>query len=140
MSSAAEGAVRAVPPEVLEAVRRGLAEGLSWSQIGRRVGKTKNAISGIVRRHIYGPANNFRNPARQDIPRKEYSRKKQPRPRAPIVAPIRLPPPPPPVPVFVCQWPLNDGRPWRFCQEQAVFGRPYCAAHCRRAYHLRPAA
>lgn len=29
-----------------------------------------------------------------------------------------------------CQWPLNDGVPWLFCDAAAVSGKPYCLRHC----------
>lgn len=31
--------------------------------------------------------------------------------------------------VSECAWPLNDGRPWRFCCQPTIPGRPYCDAH-----------
>lgn len=42
--------------------------------------------------------------------------------------------------VGACCWPTNDGRPWTFCAEPAVDDRPYCQAHCERAYQLKPLA
>ncbi|NBB51478.1 hypothetical protein GVN24_24645 [Rhizobium sp. CRIBSB] len=33
----------------------------------------------------------------------------------------------------VCKWPLGDGADMRSCGEVVVSGRPYCAAHCRKA-------
>lgn len=36
-----------------------------------------------------------------------------------------------------CQWPMTDGKPWRMCGAAVVFGRPYCGAHCARAYTPR---
>lgn len=32
-----------------------------------------------------------------------------------------------------CQWPLTDGKPWRFCGEPAVVGCSWCAEHKRLA-------
>jgi hypothetical protein len=35
-----------------------------------------------------------------------------------------------------CAWPIGDPRSpkFRFCEDGAESGRPYCAAHCGRAY------
>jgi GcrA cell cycle regulator len=35
-----------------------------------------------------------------------------------------------------CRWPVHDpaGPDFFFCGAQSAAGRPYCAAHCRRAY------
>ena len=46
----------------------------------------------------------------------------------------RAPKPPPPQhvhfgPVHECCFPLNDGRPWKFCSAETEPGRPYCAEH-----------
>lgn len=117
-------------------VRQGLEEGLTWSAIGDRLHCSKNAIAGLVRRHIYGKQNGYRNPALAEQPRKEYSRapKAKPPPR-PAPPPIVLPPPPPIVlPVTECQWPLGK-RPYRFCAAPAVPHQVYCSKHCRIAYN-----
>jgi hypothetical protein len=35
----------------------------------------------------------------------------------------------------MCQWPLSEGRPWRFCDDPEVAaGTPFCAAHAALAY------
>lgn len=37
-------------------------------------------------------------------------------------------------PARKCCWPTSDGRPWTFCDSPDVLaGKPYCAAHWRRA-------
>ena len=33
-----------------------------------------------------------------------------------------------------CQWPLNDRKPWQFCGDRRLFGKPYCAAHQARSF------
>lgn len=114
--------------------------GRSWAQMGKLMGCSKNAIAGLIRRHVYGRQNGFKNPALKDAPpRKPYSRKKRP----PVVVKLPVPvvrlPPPPPVPVGECQWPVNNRRPWRFCEAVTEPGLPYCDAHCLIAYHKRPA-
>ncbi len=39
----------------------------------------------------------------------------------------------PPGQLRECQWPLTNGRPWRFCCVETVPGKPYCAAHVKQA-------
>ena len=38
---------------------------------------------------------------------------------------------------FTCRWPIGDPRfpEFYFCGAEPVAGRPYCAVHCRLAYH-----
>lgn len=53
--------------------------------------------------------------------------------------PMAAAPVAPPRPVhrlsrFECTFPLNDGKPWKFCEAPTVHGRPFCPDHCRRAY------
>ena len=38
-----------------------------------------------------------------------------------------------------CSWPMGDPKQpgFRFCGEEAVPGRPYCAAHCSQAYQRK---
>jgi GcrA cell cycle regulator len=88
-------------------------EVLTASEIGRRIGVTKNAVIGKVWRLA--------------LPRR---REAQPNPKRPeIPFPAR----------DECFWPIgNPGTPgFHFCGQAAVAGKPYCEAHCRRAY-LRP--
>jgi GcrA cell cycle regulator len=58
-----------------------------------------------------------------------------PRHTLPSLAPAARPAAPRPVPPpRACAWPLNDRRPWRFCDDASAPGQPYCAEHCRRAF------
>ena len=50
-----------------------------------------------------------------------------------IVASAARPAARPPGQLRECQWPLTNGRPWRFCCVETVPGRSYCAAHVRTA-------
>ena len=89
-------------------------EGLSTSEIGGRLGVTKNAVVGKV--HRLG------------LP-KRGSPIKQKVPPAEIISLEALRP-------GMCCWP--DGEPgnadFRFCGEPVVPEKPYCAEHCDRAY------
>lgn len=92
-------------------------EGLSTSEMGRRLGITKNAVVGKVHR-IGLPRRNA--PARAKPPEK---------PKTPVVKLANMKP-------GMCLWP--DGDPdaegFGFCGEAALRDRPYCAFHCDRAY------
>lgn len=89
------------------------ASGLSASEIGRRMGITKNAVVGKVRR--------------LDL----AMRRQPPPPKRPasVVTLDRLK-------ANMCSWPTGEpGQPdFRFCGKVAVDGKPYCAEHCARAY------
>lgn len=100
--------------EMVEALRRLWAEGLSTSEIGRVLGVSKNAVVGKSHRlHL-----------------------------APRPSPIILKPKPAPVVAKgpSCQWPL--GHPgeagFHFCGAPPMAGRPYCEEHCARAYSRPP--
>ncbi|MEE2745969.1 MAG: GcrA family cell cycle regulator [Pseudomonadota bacterium] len=89
------------------------ATGLSASEIGRRLGITKNAVVGKVRRLDLAMR---RAPT---PPRRELN----------VVTLDRLK-------ANQCCWP--EGEPgeenFRFCGKSAVIGKPYCESHCAIAY------
>ena len=41
------------PADVIADIRDALLAGQSWAVIGRRIGKSKNSMSGIISRHVY---------------------------------------------------------------------------------------
>lgn len=88
------------------------ATGLSASEIGRRLGITKNSVIGKARRLDLAMR---RAPALPSKPK--------------IVTLERLT-------STMCCWPDGDpGKPeFRFCGVPAVNGKPYCATHCSLAY------
>ena len=110
------------------------AEGISTLEIGRRLGVTKNSVVGKV--HRLG------------LPKRQSPISSSPRtPRiAKPTVPIRIKPQTVPISVNMvkmeklttgmCKWP--EGEPghedFRFCGQPALEGKPYCAAHCARAY------
>ncbi|MCC7166306.1 MAG: global cell cycle regulator GcrA-like protein [Rhodospirillales bacterium] len=87
--------------------------GFSTSEIGRRIGVSKNAVVGKA--HRLGLIS---------------------RP-SPIK---RIPLPPPPKMVAIggraCSWPIGDPRKpdFRFCNSPAMPGKPYCHEHAAVAY------
>lgn len=89
-------------------------EDLSTSEIGRRLGITKNAVIGKV--HRLG------------LPQRRPS----PKPRVEHLDVLRLDALRP----GMCCWPIGEpGEPsFHFCGETIEPGRPYCARHCRIAY------
>ncbi len=90
-------------------------EDLSTSEIGRRLGITKNAVIGKV--HRLG------------LPQRRPS----PKPREEdVVHYLRLDG----LSHGMCSWPIGEpGDPqFHFCGEPAVEGKPYCRKHCAVAY------
>jgi GcrA cell cycle regulator len=89
-------------------------EGLSTSEIGNRLGVTKNAVIGKV--HRLG------------LPKRNSPIPKKPEP-AKVLRFENLA-------LGQCAWP--EGEPgteeFRLCGEPIVEGKPYCASHCARAY------
>lgn len=126
----------------------------SGSEIGRKMHISKNAAVGKAHRLFLPPKPS---PLPPDSPtRPNYERKPtQPKrtvgptlpslaPPAPVVVVPVLPAPPPvvaPVPRYLqrireCCWPIGEpGTPsFRFCEEPAVAGKPYCEEHKLLAY------
>ncbi|MBF0246472.1 MAG: hypothetical protein HQL36_00140 [Alphaproteobacteria bacterium] len=118
-------------------------EGLATSEIGRRLGVTKNAVVGKV--HRLG-LKKRQSPIRQATPAPAAAQPK----KAKAAAPASKPEHPAPKPVMptgevvrlealtaaMCSWPEGEpGTPeFHFCGQPAAEGKPYCEAHCARAY------
>ena len=107
---------------------------LSRAEIGRRLGVSKNAVVGKARRLDL--------PSRPSpIKRPDTPRKAQPRRVGAHVPTLKtltsivvaLAPVERPEPRVVvrtsCQYPLNSGRPWRFCEAVSQRGSVYCREH-----------
>lgn len=103
--------------ERIEQLKRHWREGLSITDIGRKLAMSRNAVVGKA--HRLGLAGR----------------------ESPI---LRRPEPvaaPPPAAVAQkrgphCKWPIGDPRTdqFGFCSKESVPGRPYCAEHCALAY------
>lgn len=97
-------------PELIAQLKDLWEKGESTAEIGRRLGISKNAV--------VGKAHRLALPSRPSpIRRQSMVRKKAPAgPR--------------------CQWPIGDPRSseFRFCEESAAPGKPYCDSHCQMAY------
>ena len=138
--------------ETIARIRALWAEGLSTSEIGRRMGITKNAVVGKAHR-LNLPARP--SPIRR-MPGEKSVRRPTPRrvvgPTLPALQSASRPaaavPRPPvtlrPVPaqprpagrVSACCWPLGEpGTPeFRFCGDPTVPAKPYCDEHVAVAY------
>ena len=94
------------------------SQGVPANEIGRRLGATKNAVVGKA--HRLG------------LPRRE-SPISGGRRKPGIVRLEKLS-------AGMCSWPEGDpGTPgFRFCGKPAVRNKPYCLAHCARAYVRDP--
>ena len=99
--------------ERVEELTKLWATGLSASEIGRRLGITKNAVVGKVRRLDL---------AMRRVP--------APPKREPTVVTLDR------LKANQCSWPEGEpGDPnFRFCGKSAEIGKPYCEAHCAIAY------
>lgn len=119
---------------------------LSCSAIGTRLGITKSAVTGLRQRmdlpNRGSPIRRFR----ADAPKPEKPpAAAKPRRRVvrdyPIPAgsaqPMRLARP---TAVFrSCQFPVTEGRPWRFCDTPLEEGQAvYCSAHQKRCWSAPP--
>jgi GcrA cell cycle regulator len=111
------------------------ASGLSATKIGAAMGRTKSGIIGRSHRLGLPPRgsplfNGATCGNRPKPPRPGQRRKPKPPAVVPPVARVAVIPAP-----TACQWPEGDGPNIRFeCRDPTVPGRPYCAAHCARAY------
>lgn len=108
----------------------------SCGQIAQMLGTTKNSVVGKSHRlHLPPRPSPIRPSTEPKAPQAPRSRKVT---LAPLSAPAAPTPPPPGIPlrhVSGCQWALNDGRPWRFCEaEREAPSSPYCAEHAVAAF------
>ncbi|TCS61678.1 GcrA family cell cycle regulator [Varunaivibrio sulfuroxidans] len=105
-------------------------EGLPTSEIGRRLEVTKNAVVGKVHRlGLKKRASPIRAASAPSTPKTERRKEAPTATEAKIVRLDALT-------SNMCSWP--EGEPgtsdFHFCGSPAVTDKPYCAAHCARAY------
>jgi GcrA cell cycle regulator len=142
------------PDDMIADLRRLWADGYSASQIGRAIGKTRNAVLGkAFRLHLPHRQIVFRTKGGAPRARSKRSMFNPPTPlRESIRDIIRDGTPiPPPAETDIprvatvdlepphCRWPCGDPRETPahaplFCGDARVPGAPYCLAHLRRAY------
>ena len=99
--------------EKIEQLRRHWRDGMSITDIGRKLAMSRNAVVGKA--HRLGLA-----------------ARASPILRRPEAVAAAAPPRPGPH----CKWPIGDPRTDRFgfCSKESLPGRPYCADHCAQAY------
>src|SRR5262245_34638117 len=130
-------------PERIAELTKLWNDGLATSEIGKRLGISKNAVVGKAHRlHLS---------ARPSPIRRVMMRSALPRPPRPIAEPRALMPavahearpPAPPQPERVvelsnqtCKWPIGHPNEagFHFCGERAIVGKPYCQSHTAIAY------
>jgi GcrA cell cycle regulator len=142
--------------ETIGKLRALWAEGLSTAEIGRRMGVSKNAVVGKAHR-LNLPSRP--SPIRRDgerTPRRRLPRRVQgptlpalsasfppmpqdaPRAVAERPAPVlrAVSPPRPGARVTPCCWPIGEpgSKSFRFCDADAIAGKPYCDDHAGLAY------
>ncbi len=128
-------------------------EGHSTAEIGRRLGVTKNAVVGKSHRLLLSPRPSPIRRGAEATPRRQQPRRATGptlpplEHSAPVAAPARIPVRAAPVlravatfrpttRVTACCWPIGEpGTPsFRFCDDGAMAGKPYCTEHAALAY------
>ena len=141
--------------ESIERLRALWNEGHSTTEIGHRLGYSKNAIVGKAHRLDLPSRPSPIRPASEERPRRVRAKRTVPKlaeimplRSLPAVMPARLviqrglaePPKaqqlPPAVGHAQCAWPIGapGARGFHFCCDFALVGKPYCEEHCKLAY------
>jgi GcrA cell cycle regulator len=142
--------------ESIEKLRALWAEGHSTAEIGRRMGVSKNAVVGKAHRLNLAPRPSPIRRGGERSPRRRQARRvtgptlptltttlppmptDMPRPvmerPAPVLRAVCLPRPG--ARVTPCCWPIGEPgkRSFRFCDVDAIAGKPYCEEHAALAY------
>jgi GcrA cell cycle regulator len=132
--------------EKIDELRQLWSEGLSTSEIGKRLGVSKNAVVGKAHRlHLSSRPSPIRRVFRAAGPRPPRLASARPaRTRDATggnVVPIAREEKPVELSNIPCKWPIgHPNEPgFGFCGERSVVGKPYCVAHCTLAY-VKPKA
>lgn len=123
-------------------------EGKSASEIGRKIGCSRNAVLGQLHRHnLHKLLPRLSVPKCTVPPEKRPPQRKRVLPSPPVLksrkaAELLRPARPPVAPdatlvsiteVTGCKWPMTAAPPHLFCNGERIDGRPYCAYHESRA-------
>lgn len=136
-------------PEQISELTRLWGEGLTTSEIGKRLGISKNAVVGKAHRlHLAARPSPIKRTGRATVFRTTVKLPGAPRP-ARVKSNTHVghaPGAPRPAPQpqrwtgelsnNICKWPI--GHPgdsdFHFCTDRALVGKPYCAEHCGAAF------
>lgn len=134
-------------PEQISELTRLWGEGLTTSEIGKRLGISKNAVVGKAHRlHLAARPSPIKRTGPRTVFRtaiKLPGAPRQPRVKtatAPGTGTPRAAPQPQrwtgELSNNICKWPTgHPGDPdFKFCTERALVGKPYCAEHCGVAF------
>lgn len=122
-------------------LREDWAAGFPTEEMGRRLGCSKNAILGKV--HRLGLPGS-QSPIRREpnVAARIHKPKPRPSPLPSLAKEVPLAKPPrEPRHAPTCEWPLSDGRPWRFCDAPVKPKAPdapqsaYCLEHHKLCWH-----
>jgi GcrA cell cycle regulator len=125
--------------ELIGDLTRLWSEGLTTSEIGKKLGISKNAVVGKAHRlHLSARPSPIRRLARGSVI-KALSPAPMHAPRPAQSAPKRVVE----LSAHGCRWPI--GHPgdsdFHFCTDRALVGKPYCAEHAALAYvRVKPKA
>lgn len=126
--------------EKTELLRSLWTEGLSASDIGKKVGKTRNAVLGKAHRLGLASRIDIERPQRPSTPRVYVPKVKMEEPE-PILEPPLVLDDGSNVTVLTindrhCRWPIGHPNEdtFHFCGLAPKADRPYCEAHARKAY------
>ena len=113
-------------------------EGLTATEIGRRIGVSKNAVIGKAHREGLASRPSPIAP-RTDNGSAPIPRAARQRALHAVLPAVRLPMPQaaPKGRVAPCEWVLGVRPKWTKCDVPSVPGRLYCPAHCNAAYVSR---
>lgn len=135
-------------PDQISELTRLWGEGLTTSEIGKRLGISKNAVVGKAHRlHLSARPS----PIKRTGPRPAVFRSTTKLPGAPRAPRVRTTgtgvphtPRPAPQPMRwtgelsnnICKWPIGHpgDEDFHFCVDRALVGKPYCAEHCAQAF------